>query len=80
MAATPYTINTNASVNEEAAIQWATADYNARSVAANPAFVPLTATQYLKQVLNDDIRQMKLNYKQKLRNDAADAVAFDEAK
>ena len=77
MAATAYTINTNASANEELGIQWATSQYNASSIAANPNFVPLTSTQYLKQVLNDKIREMKLAYKQKLRDDAANGVVFD---
>ena len=75
-----YNITTNASVNEELAIQWKVTEYNSRELAVNPAFNPLTAQQFLTQTLNDSIRQFKLEYKNKLRSDAADNVVFDESK
>ena len=74
---TAYTINTNASDKEELGIQYAKDQYNARELAVNPNFVPLTATQFLKQHLNDYILDLKKAYKQKLRDDAANAVVFD---
>ena len=77
MAVTSYTINTTASTNEELGIQLATSLYNAASVAANPTFVPLTPQQFLRFTLNESIRSMKIAYKQKLREDAANAVVFD---
>ena len=78
MAATPYTISFNNSVNEEAAVQWMTAQYNASSIAANPNFVPLTTTQFLKQRWAvDDMHVMKQLYKAKLQADAAGSVVFD---
>ena len=78
MAATPYTINFNNSTNQEAAVTWFTSQYNAASIAANPNFVPLTNAQWLKQRWAvDDIKALTQQYKQKLQQDAANAVVFD---
>ena len=78
MAATAYTINFNNSTNQEAAVTWKVAQYNATSISANPNFVPLTNQQWLKQRWAvDDIKAITQEYKQKLRNDAAEAVVFD---
>lgn len=77
MAATPYTINTNASVNEELGITYVTGLYNAAQQAADPNFVPLTNQQYLKYVLNSAITSYKQAYKDKLKANAAAAVSFD---
>jgi len=72
-----YSIDITASDKEELGIQWAKDSYNAREVAANPNFVALTAKQFLKQHLNDYVLDLKKAYKQKLRDDAANAVNFD---
>lgn len=77
-----YTITTNTNVNEELGLQYVVKLYNDAQAAlvreGDPPYVPLTATQYLKQqVVNAVISDYKRQYKQKLRDAAAGAVQFD---